>query len=481
MREKPPIAIRRVIVLVHGIRTTGSWEEMVVHELAGLSNTVTIPLRYGYFDVIRFLVPELLRRTPIQRIARELRAIQKRFKEAKISVIAHSFGTYLISKVIAEESDIELEYLLLCGSVIPTDFRWDLVRPRLVQQPVNDCGTKDLWPVLATVTWGYGPSGTLGCGSAEVIDRFHPFKHSDFFNAQFVREYWRPIFEANEIHHSPYEITRPAVKWWWGLLVAYPLRYAITLSLAVVLGLFSVGWYGNYKTTHQGEHILDKLLRAKDPVAANNVLDNVEARLSVGDHLQYEQIAIELGETIASYKKQPPLDGPDADYRDVRRRLTSLLRRTATQPLYKYLPKDAFKDANLELFDLSNAELMQFNFDESFLLWTDLKGSYLQGSSFINTDVQGAEFAGANLDDATFSNVDWYNAFSFDVMTLSREQLRSLGVCPKDIDGFKREFDHEYELHVENRPDKARFYSRWQSILVPAGDCEFVAGAHKPS
>jgi hypothetical protein len=51
-----------VIVLLHGIRTHGSWAEMVVAVLESTCDAKVIPVRYGYFDAFRFLFPLFTRR-----------------------------------------------------------------------------------------------------------------------------------------------------------------------------------------------------------------------------------------------------------------------------------------------------------------------------------------------------------------------------------------------------------------------------------
>ena len=69
-------APNHVVVLIHGIRTQAPWAEMAADILAQQCGVKVIPLRYGYFDLCRFLSPLFTRRRPITRILRELRDIQ---------------------------------------------------------------------------------------------------------------------------------------------------------------------------------------------------------------------------------------------------------------------------------------------------------------------------------------------------------------------------------------------------------------------
>ena len=173
----------QIVVLVHGIRTHAAWQEMVAKVLRERKANV-IPIRYGYFDVFRFLCPVLTRRGPIARVLRELRDIHSDNPSSNICVIAHSFGTYAVAKILADNTDVRLSRLILCGSIVPTSYRWDRVKAQVSAEVINDCGTDDIWPVLATTaTYGYGASGTVGLGQIECGTDFTSMVTADFFNA----------------------------------------------------------------------------------------------------------------------------------------------------------------------------------------------------------------------------------------------------------------------------------------------------------
>jgi len=213
---------------------------MAAEILAQQCGVEVIPLRYGYFDLFRFLSPVFTRRRPVTRILRELRDIQRLYPQSQISVIAHSFGTYALCQALAE-TDIRLERLVLCGSIVSQEFRWDKHAAQINARVLNDCGTHDIWPVLASaVTWGYGPTGTFGFGTARVRDRFHKFTHSAYFNAPFVTDNWVPYIRDGTIHSTEWERQRPTPPWWQSLLTVLPLRWVIVLLLlALPLGILT--------------------------------------------------------------------------------------------------------------------------------------------------------------------------------------------------------------------------------------------------
>jgi hypothetical protein len=118
---------------------------------------------------------------------------------------------------------------------------------------LNECGDRDPWPVLAKqIAWGCGSSGTFGLLSRRATNRFHPTGHSDYFDAGFVRDMWRPFLEHGEVMTSDWDTIRykhPA-PWWISALDRFPLRamMLVMLSVAVFLAfrfdLFSRGTLG---------------------------------------------------------------------------------------------------------------------------------------------------------------------------------------------------------------------------------------------
>jgi pimeloyl-ACP methyl ester carboxylesterase len=235
-------AAEQIVVLIHGIRTTAEWAELVRGLLERLPGVSVVPIGYGYFDVLRFLLPGPTRRTPVERVRRELTAVRSAHPEAFITVIAHSFGTYIISRILADEAHPRLGRLVLCGSIIPQHFRWDLCSHRVDHKPIlNECGTQDIWPILAgRVTWGYGPSGTFGFRSGSVVDRFHEVSHSGFFRKEFIESYWSPIIGGGRAFDSGL-VERSRAPRWQTLLSRMPIRSMLLCWLLLVVNRYPFG------------------------------------------------------------------------------------------------------------------------------------------------------------------------------------------------------------------------------------------------
>ncbi|MDD1522122.1 hypothetical protein DAA51_21380 [Bradyrhizobium sp. WBAH10] len=194
---------RDVVVLLHGIRTRALWYDTAKNLLSRITAIEVRTIGYGRFDVVRFLLP--FTRTSARRLVlKELRAIKWHYEKQslpiRMSVIAHSFGTYTIVKILEEEDDIDLDTLVLCGSVLPSNYDFGAISRKVSGLIVNDAGSRDIWPVLARlVTVGYGDSGTFGFLKGLCRDRFFYFTHSDFFTADFISKYWVTIFSERRI------------------------------------------------------------------------------------------------------------------------------------------------------------------------------------------------------------------------------------------------------------------------------------------
>jgi hypothetical protein len=130
----------------------------------------------------------------------------------------------------------------MCGSIVPDDFEWAHYKHRLSVdasgdwQALNDCGMRDIWPVLAkSVTWGYGSSGRFGFGHARVKDRYFDAAHSGFFHHEFVRDLWLPYLSRGEIIEGALE--RATTPWWVSVLTVAKLRYIIVALLCMAVWL----------------------------------------------------------------------------------------------------------------------------------------------------------------------------------------------------------------------------------------------------
>jgi hypothetical protein len=277
MPEDSSAASKNVVVLLHGIRTHAPWFPLVQRILEPRGIKVH-PIRYGRFDLIRFMVPGPWRRKPIEIAERKLEPIILRAEKhgQHVTVIAHSNGSYVITKLLQKRPSIVLENLILCGSVVESQFDWQRVWNQIRGSIVNEYGVRDPWPAVAhSLSWGFGYSGTHGFGDP-VTDRIHDLGH-DYFTEEFVERYWLPIIESGEVVPSTRRgETLPKPPGWF-LIWEFPWKWVI-LAL-VVAGIaaraiaFSAGgeggWPGPGPVPSEGERKLVATVEFRpDPAAS---------------------------------------------------------------------------------------------------------------------------------------------------------------------------------------------------------------------
>ena len=214
-----------IIILIHGIRTQGVWQDKVASILGKHPHTKPIIIGFAYFDLLSFWLPYFFRRAPIERVEREIRGAMSDNPGAKISIIAHSFGTYITSQLLTRRPDIQINRLLLCGSIVDRFYPWDALRRFPTGGVLNHVGTKDILPAISkSVSWGYGSSGTFGFRTHKVSDRYFNFGHSDFFTEEHVNNYWVPYIINGVMVESNWSHERPTPPWSISMLEVLPVK-----------------------------------------------------------------------------------------------------------------------------------------------------------------------------------------------------------------------------------------------------------------
>ena len=159
----------RVICPLHGIRTLAVWQKGL-SDLAGSYGWVCRLDRwsYGRFSLLAFFTP-WSREATLGWLRRQYDAEthDRRLlieKGQAPSVVAHSFGTYILGYTLLRFDFIRFNKVILCGSILPRDFPWDqLIARGQVQAVRNEFGVRDPW--VKWVRWfvrGTGPSGAVG-------------------------------------------------------------------------------------------------------------------------------------------------------------------------------------------------------------------------------------------------------------------------------------------------------------------------------
>jgi hypothetical protein len=100
--KKAPVQ-EHVVVVIHGIRDFALWQTKVRQALEtdGFKVELTNFMR---LDLVRFLIPvSFFRDAVISKIWKQIEDIRLIHSDARISVIAHSFGTYIVAEILRRE------------------------------------------------------------------------------------------------------------------------------------------------------------------------------------------------------------------------------------------------------------------------------------------------------------------------------------------------------------------------------------------
>ncbi|SEH40540.1 hypothetical protein [Tardiphaga sp. OK245] len=199
---------RPVIITVHGIRTFGQWQNRLRTLIKKEnSNAEVLTYRYGYFSVVAFIIP-IFRWFAIISFRRRFRQLIASHPDAPISIVAHSFGTHIVSHALKSMRTDDLPIipaLILAGSVLRSNFDFgSLLASKKLKRIVNDCGTNDnvllLSQLLVLFTGMAGRVGFYGLSGDQFINRFFRGGHSHYFEPtgatdidSFMRLRWVPI------------------------------------------------------------------------------------------------------------------------------------------------------------------------------------------------------------------------------------------------------------------------------------------------
>lgn len=207
-----------VVILLHGIRDLAGWQESVSQILEkAVPELQCVKVRYGWFGPFSFISPIDRAGGPYRRFHKRYHDTRRDYPNAKISVVAHSFGTHLVGRLLSDNPSTRLHRIILCGGVLSRQFEWrnhrDQIDPngKNVASILNECGSEDPWPNVAeAISARYGASGAYGFESPyRLEDRYYEGGHGLFFERDHVEEYWvpflmdQPIGESNALHRKP--------------------------------------------------------------------------------------------------------------------------------------------------------------------------------------------------------------------------------------------------------------------------------------
>ena len=218
---------KRPVITLHGIRTHAKWQLDLDKELSA-ADFITVPLNYGFFGILKLILP-WKRRKQVKWFREKYTNIQREYLDSVPSIIAHSFGTYIVAKSLELYDGVRFDTVILCGSIIPTDFDWQtIIQNGQVRRVLNECAKKDIVVKAAPyVIHDAGASGAYGFDirNEQICQRYiSKFGHSDYLHRLNFATSWIKFLEGGPSPNN--RIFSPTRKNW---------RFWITVTVSMLL------------------------------------------------------------------------------------------------------------------------------------------------------------------------------------------------------------------------------------------------------
>jgi pimeloyl-ACP methyl ester carboxylesterase len=191
----------KVVMSLHGIKTRGVWQKDLAPELA-LGGYIPYVLDYGDFGALKLIRSRQLDKK-VEWLVKEYDRISADSKSERPSLIAHSFGTLQVSRLLEKYDHVVFDKIILAASIIDNDYPWPhMLDAQRVNWVVNDYGGQDIWPKIAR--WFVPNAGKSGAEPFSKRHRAlhqveHPHHgHSDYFSLGNFRKNWVPTLQLDK-------------------------------------------------------------------------------------------------------------------------------------------------------------------------------------------------------------------------------------------------------------------------------------------
>jgi hypothetical protein len=194
---------QKALITIHGIRSHAEWNAEISH-IASSSGWIVAPFTYGYVEATS-VAKSSERQRIVDQFREHINDIFDRYN-CHTSVIAHSFGTYVVARYLLgfDVPPVCLDTLILTGSVLSETLDIDRFKGRAFKV-INEVAPNDsvvpyapmigLWrdPLL-------GDSGVRGFKkSSSLLEQrtCEVFTHNNVIRRDVVSKRWMPWLEVN--------------------------------------------------------------------------------------------------------------------------------------------------------------------------------------------------------------------------------------------------------------------------------------------
>ncbi len=196
-----------ILVTVHGLLSNAKWNADIA-PIASSQNWVFAPFLYDT-NTPDVLINSKKRRQVVNEFRDWIHDIHEKYPYP-VSIIAHSFGTYIIGAYISgfeEFLPVQLNTIILTGSILTKEFDWDAFKGCKVARVLNEIAPNDQWVQhMPKVKWFdkdplYGNSGVVGFSKKSDIlkeRKSNIFNHNNVIKKDIIDKFWLPFLMANK-------------------------------------------------------------------------------------------------------------------------------------------------------------------------------------------------------------------------------------------------------------------------------------------
>jgi ribosomal protein S18 acetylase RimI-like enzyme len=208
------------IITVHGIRRHNRWDESFAELEELKANKVEVLVfDYGFFGFFRFI-----RKSKREEIITKFCEFYSNNFDGNgepPSVVAHSFGTFIILKSMEKYDTIKFDKIIFCGSILnsKTDFRTFFERNQ-INYLFNDHGSLEWFLKFTRRLIGKecGNAGKVGFKDVpakyknQIKNQSNVKNHSEYFLELHMKQHWLTVF-LNKLSQPNYnsDILRPEI------------------------------------------------------------------------------------------------------------------------------------------------------------------------------------------------------------------------------------------------------------------------------
>lgn len=197
-----------ILVTIHGLYSTGRWNSIIA-PIASSQGWIFAPYEYYYENDYSLLLSKNKRKEIVDDFREWIYNISQIYN-TPISIIAHSFGTFIITSYIKgfEAPPVKFNSLIFTGSIISEDFDWNPYVKRSVYNILNEIAPADQVVKYMPENFFkqllgdslFGKSGINGfripCNeitqSTNII-----FDHNNVIKRDIIETKWMPYLNAN--------------------------------------------------------------------------------------------------------------------------------------------------------------------------------------------------------------------------------------------------------------------------------------------